>query len=34
MAETKKSSGSGFTIEERAAMRERNKELKTTRTAS
>jgi hypothetical protein len=29
MAETKKSSGSGFTIEERAAMRERNKALKT-----
>ena len=29
MAETKKSSGSGFTAEERAAMRERNKELKT-----
>src|SRR5664280_1105864 len=29
MVETKKSSGSGFTAEERAAMRERNKELKT-----
>lgn len=29
MTETKKSSGSGFTAEERAAMRERNKELKT-----
>jgi uncharacterized protein YdhG (YjbR/CyaY superfamily) len=29
MAGTKKSSGSGFTAEERAAMRERNKELKT-----
>jgi len=29
VTETKKSSGSGFTAEERAAMRERNKELKT-----
>jgi len=29
MTENKKSSGSGFTAEERAAMRERNKELKT-----
>jgi uncharacterized protein YdhG (YjbR/CyaY superfamily) len=29
MTETKKASGSGFTVEERAAMRERNKELKT-----
>ena len=29
MVETKKSSGSGFTAEERVAMRERNKELKT-----
>lgn len=29
MTETKKASGSGFTAEERAAMRERNKELKT-----
>jgi len=28
MAETKKSGGSGFTAEERAAMRERNRELK------
>ena len=32
MTETKKSSGSGFTAEERAAMRERNKELKTQHT--
>ena len=29
MSETTKTSGSGFTAEERAAMRERNKELKT-----
>lgn len=29
MTEIKKASGSGFTAEERAAMRERNKELKT-----
>jgi uncharacterized protein YdhG (YjbR/CyaY superfamily) len=29
MTENKKSSGSGFTAEERAAMKERNKELKT-----
>jgi hypothetical protein len=29
VTETKKASGSGFTAEERAAMRERNKELKT-----
>ena len=29
MTETKKPSGSGFTAEERAAMRERNKELKS-----
>jgi uncharacterized protein YdhG (YjbR/CyaY superfamily) len=32
VTETKKSSGSGFTAEERAAMRERNKELKTQHT--
>jgi uncharacterized protein YdhG (YjbR/CyaY superfamily) len=29
VTETKKASGSGFTAEERAAMRERNKELKS-----
>jgi uncharacterized protein YdhG (YjbR/CyaY superfamily) len=32
VTETKKASGSGFTAEERAAMRERNKELKTQQT--